>query len=143
MGKPLVRADVKELPFLDETFDTIICSQVIEHVPMDQAIFVELARVARPGARLILGTPDYARLSWLVIEWFYARLMPGAYAEEHISHYTYKGLVDALARQGYTVTERFYIARSELILVASRAEHAKTAQEEQESRRKEDQDLQP
>src|SRR6185436_7405054 len=47
------------LPFADASFRTVICSQVIEHIPFSPSLFDEFRRVLRPGGVLILGTPDY------------------------------------------------------------------------------------
>ena len=45
------------------------------------------------GGRLIFGTPDYARLSWRIIEPIYRLILPGGYADEHITQYTREGLI--------------------------------------------------
>lgn len=42
------------LPYDDATFDTVIASGVLEHVPDDDASLRELHRVLRPGGRLII-----------------------------------------------------------------------------------------
>ncbi len=120
MGKPLCMGDLNALPFATASFDTVICSQVIEHIPIDPRIFAELGRVTREDGILILGTPDYGRLSWVVIEWFYGRLMPGAYAEEHISHYTREGLYATLREAGFEPERHAYVAGSELVIRARR-----------------------
>jgi len=115
-GKPLVTGDIKALPFRDAAFETVVCSQVIEHIPIDARIFSELARVTREGGLLVLGTPDYGRLSWVVIEWFYGKLMPNAYADEHISHYDREGLVKIMQEAGFEVLGHSYVAGSELVV---------------------------
>jgi SAM-dependent methyltransferase len=54
----LVRANLAALPFLDETFDLVLCSQAIEHL-LDPALGArELARVLVPGGRLVLTTDN-------------------------------------------------------------------------------------
>ena len=50
-------AGAGELPFACDSFDRIIFADVIEHVPDDCAALVEIARVARPGARIVISTP--------------------------------------------------------------------------------------
>jgi SAM-dependent methyltransferase len=92
------------------------CSQVIEHVPKDTAILDELCRVLAPGGRLILGTPDYDRWEWVVIEKLYGLAAPGGYADEHIAHYTRRELIDLFARRGFAHEATRYILRGELIL---------------------------
>jgi ubiquinone/menaquinone biosynthesis C-methylase UbiE len=104
------------LPFSDESFPCVLCSQVIEHVPMVPSMIDELCRVLEPGGRLVLGTPDYDRWEWVWIEKAYGVAAPGGYADEHISHYTRKGLLEQFGRRGYAHEATRYIVRGELIL---------------------------
>jgi SAM-dependent methyltransferase len=50
-------ADLTALPFDDGSFDVVICSHVLEHVPDDRAAFSELVRVLAPGGHALLLTP--------------------------------------------------------------------------------------
>jgi len=80
----------------------------------------ELCRVLKPGGRLVLGTPDYARWEWVYLEKLYARVAPGAYADEHIAHYTRKELIGLLENKGLAHEATRYIARGELIMAFRR-----------------------
>lgn len=46
------------LPFKDRVFDTVLCNQVLEHVPEPFLLMKEIARVLKPGGFLILTTPQ-------------------------------------------------------------------------------------
>ncbi|MBW3015151.1 glycosyltransferase [Candidatus Woesearchaeota archaeon] len=115
-NKYLSQGSVFALPFKDDKFDIVICSQVIEHIPADDIIFTELKRVLRKGGILIIGTPDYKKLTWRFIEWIYGKVMPGAYADEHITHYTKKSLKRKLKQFGLRIQKTKYVFNSELIL---------------------------
>lgn len=104
------------LPFPDESFDCVINSQVIEHLPYDPVLFEEMARLVKPGGRLIVGTPDYGGLAWPIFEFFYARLAPGGYADEHITHYTRCSLREILAQHGFELQEVGWVCQAEVIL---------------------------
>jgi SAM-dependent methyltransferase len=52
------RADLMELPFAEKSFDAVVSLQVIEHLPRPREFVSEIARVLRPGGRLILSTPN-------------------------------------------------------------------------------------
>jgi SAM-dependent methyltransferase len=49
-----VAADLTRLPYPDATFDAIVCGWVLEHLPDPRLGLSELARVMRPGAKLLL-----------------------------------------------------------------------------------------
>ncbi|HET7349643.1 MAG TPA: class I SAM-dependent methyltransferase [Marmoricola sp.] len=47
------------LPFADEVFDVVSAFDVVEHCEDDALAVAELARVLRPGGRLLLSVPAY------------------------------------------------------------------------------------
>lgn len=119
-GIPLVHGSIFALPFRDRVADVVVCSEIIEHVPGGPAPLAELARVLRPGGILVLGTPDYGRRSWRIIEALYRRLVPGGYADEHITHYTHDELVAAVTALGHRHLRSDYVFGSEMILTFER-----------------------
>ena len=120
-GVPLVHASGFDLPFPDASFACVLSSEVIEHVPKESPMLDELCRVLKPGGRLVLGTPDYARWEWVYLEKLYAKFAPGGYADEHIAHYTRDELLDLMKAKGFTHEETRYIARGELIMAFRRS----------------------
>ncbi|MFN8423266.1 MAG: class I SAM-dependent methyltransferase [Anaerolineae bacterium] len=64
-GVRTVNGNVYHLPFADGSFDKILFTEVIEHIPDDRAALRELARVLAPGGRIAITTPnaDYP-LAW-------------------------------------------------------------------------------
>lgn len=50
------------LPFTDGAFDTLLSSDVLEHLPDPVSAFKEMARVLRPGGMLLLNTPFFYML---------------------------------------------------------------------------------
>ncbi len=114
----LVNGSTFALPFKDGSFDVVINSEVIEHVPEDPEIMNEMWRVLRPGGTMILGTPDYDRWSWVALEWIYGKILPGAYAHEHITHYTQESLASMIRARGFEVNDCKYVGYSEMIFKA-------------------------
>jgi demethylmenaquinone methyltransferase/2-methoxy-6-polyprenyl-1,4-benzoquinol methylase len=53
-GVPLVAGDALALPFADETFDAVTASFVIRNVANTPAALRELARVTKPGGRMVI-----------------------------------------------------------------------------------------
>lgn len=53
-----VVGSILEIPFLENTFDYIVSSEVIEHVPDNKKAIEELYRVLKPNGTLVLTTPN-------------------------------------------------------------------------------------
>jgi len=49
--------DITNIPVPDESFDVIICSEVLEHVPEPIKVIKEFSRILRQGGRLFLTAP--------------------------------------------------------------------------------------
>ena len=49
----------KPLPFKDNQFDTIILSDVLEHIPCPELLFEEISRVLSAKGKVIVNTPFY------------------------------------------------------------------------------------
>jgi len=54
-----VRGNGLALPFADDSFDAVICSEVLEHVPDYEAVLEEIRRVLRPGGLLAVSVPRF------------------------------------------------------------------------------------
>jgi SAM-dependent methyltransferase len=52
-----VVGDVQQLPFVDSTFDTILCTELLEHVPKPGQALCEISRLLKPGGTLLLTVP--------------------------------------------------------------------------------------
>lgn len=50
-------ADARQMPAPDESFDLLIATEIIEHVPNPAALLAEIRRVLKPGGALIASTP--------------------------------------------------------------------------------------
>src|SRR3546814_8619033 len=60
--RPDVAADGALLPFPDQSFEAVICSEVLEHVPDPRLVLDEIARVLKPGGCLLLTVPFLFRI---------------------------------------------------------------------------------
>lgn len=50
-------SDITQIPAPDASFDAILCSEVLEHVPEPTHALTEFARLLRPNGKLILTAP--------------------------------------------------------------------------------------
>jgi SAM-dependent methyltransferase len=53
----MVKMDITDIQYPDNSFDVIYCSHVLEHIPDDRQAMLELARVLKPGGWAILQVP--------------------------------------------------------------------------------------
>ncbi len=62
----VVKGDALDLPYGDNTFDCVIASEILEHVPQDDQAISELVRVLKPGGALAITVPRWLpeRICW-------------------------------------------------------------------------------
>lgn len=72
-------ADIQAINDPDDTYDAIISCETVEHVPEPWTAVRGLARVLKPGGRLILTTPNYFNVMGLYRA--YLRLRGRVYQE--------------------------------------------------------------
>lgn len=72
----LIEGDTLKLPFRGNTFDKIIASEVLEHLPNDQVGINELHRVLKKGGKIVISVPhkNYPFL-WDPINWILERFL--------------------------------------------------------------------
>jgi SAM-dependent methyltransferase len=93
-----VNADALRLPFDDGTFDRIIASEVMEHIPDDAGAARELARVLRPGGTMAVTIPSWLpeKICWALSDEYHAPFVEGG----HVRIYTEAGLRHVLRDAG-------------------------------------------
>jgi SAM-dependent methyltransferase len=66
-------ADVKCLPFKNNYFDLVICSEVMEHILEHESAASEVIRVLKPGCDLVVSVPRYwpERICWALSDEYY------------------------------------------------------------------------
>jgi SAM-dependent methyltransferase len=113
------------LPFADDSFGCVVAGEVIEHVPDPDHLLREIRRVLRPGATLVISTPN-------LVSWANRVLVPlgvqplgtetsseialgrrlrilgqGNMVQGHLKVFSFRALAEILARYGFRVSERY------------------------------------
>ncbi len=88
-----VGADALELPFASGTFGGCLVGFGVRNLANLEAGISEIARVLRPGSRLIVlefATPTFRPFRWLYL-WYFRRVLPliGRMVSKHTSAYSY------------------------------------------------------
>ena len=70
----LTVADALDLPFADDSFDKVICSEVLEHIPDYAAVLLEINRVLKPGGVFAASVPRFGPewLCWALSDEYHA-----------------------------------------------------------------------
>lgn len=55
---PVVRGNLVELPYAEDSFDVVVSLQTIEHLWNQEAFVAECLRVLRPGGTIVISTPN-------------------------------------------------------------------------------------
>jgi SAM-dependent methyltransferase len=69
-----VTGDALALPYPDGTFDCVIASEILEHLPSDGAAIDELIRVLKPAGALVVTVPRWLpeRVCWLLSDEYHS-----------------------------------------------------------------------
>ncbi|MFH0876441.1 MAG: class I SAM-dependent methyltransferase [archaeon] len=94
-------ADAFFLPFEKNTFDTIVCWEVLEHLPKnsEMRLFNEMHRVLKPSGHFYLSTPNSALLS---------KFSDPAWLMMGHRHYS-RGNIIAIAKKSHFQVEKIII----------------------------------
>jgi SAM-dependent methyltransferase len=89
-------SDINNMPFQDGSYDSVICSEVLEHVPAPEESIKELIRVLKPGGVLALSVPRFLPewICWQLSEGY--QQMPGG----HIRIFKHKTLKQLATNEG-------------------------------------------
>ncbi len=97
----VLRGDATALPFADDTFDAIVTSEVLEHIPDDTGALAELYRVLRPGGVLAATVPSWLpeKINWMLSDDYHAPAAVGG----HVRIYSATELKAKLRAAGFGV----------------------------------------
>ncbi|MDZ7687007.1 MAG: class I SAM-dependent methyltransferase [Gammaproteobacteria bacterium] len=100
----LAVSDGQHLPFADQTFDKIICSEVLEHIHDYPAVLDEIVRVLRPGGILAVSVPRFFP------EWVCWRLSDAYHAMEggHVRIFNASQLTEDIEALGFVRYRRHW-----------------------------------
>ena len=96
-SRPDVVSSALGLPFKDECFDTVVSTEVLEHVPDPLRALTEMHRVLRPDGFLILTAP----MHW-----------PRHEVPHDYFRHTYDGLIYLFRQSGFEIVTMFNRGRS-------------------------------
>ena len=91
--------DITCMPFESNSFDIVICSEVLEHIPDDTKAIDELVRILKPGKTLAVSVPRFwpEKICWMLSDEYFNANMG------HVRIYRQPHLIDKIEAQGLTL----------------------------------------
>jgi 2-polyprenyl-3-methyl-5-hydroxy-6-metoxy-1,4-benzoquinol methylase len=115
LGFRAIKHDLEQpLPFGDGVFDTVVCSEILEHLFRPDLLLREVMRVLKPGGRVILTVPNLhglrnrvdvlvgKRTPFIEFRIYEDRTDQLSHVGvQHIRHYTFTGMRSVLQTVGF------------------------------------------
>lgn len=98
-GLPVWGGSLYELPFSEASFDTVLFSEVIEHLDAPEKALKEIFRVLRPGGRVIIIFPNDR--SFLLARLAMGMVREAFYNPGHVRQWTPRQIRKMLAAIGF------------------------------------------
>lgn len=105
-GNPGLRNNLHRasLPFVDESFDCIWCTEVLEHVSRPRKLLQEFHRVLDRTGKLIITVPNSAHLFYR-LQYLLGNVPSELQHPEHINFYSTASLEKLFARSGFEIKQ--------------------------------------
>lgn len=101
-GAKFYSSDITQLPFEDEFFQVVTCSEVLEHITDYRSAISEILRVTKPGGKIIISVPN--ERNWTIGRLFMLRFPPKL--EDHVNSFKPRDLAEVL---GFSPKQTIYI----------------------------------
>lgn len=94
----ILRGNLTDLKFPQESFDAVVCSEVLEHIKDHKRVVKNFYRVLKPGGACIITVPINKRFWSIEDEWV-----------GHYRRYSKEELIDLFNRNGFSAKRIRYI----------------------------------
>lgn len=101
----LIHADAHKIPFPNETFDVVICTEVLEHVVNPEKVLKEIRRVLRSNGIAVIEMDSGNWLFKIVWHWW-TNIRNGAWKDSHINAFHAKKLGKMIQDSGFKIWEQ-------------------------------------
>ena len=94
-----IEGDISKVDLPSESFDLIVCSEVIEHLPDYKDVLVEVWRLLKKGGHFIVTVPNNQRLKIFTCP----HCLKKFYQDDHVNSFTIETLSEDLICAGFKV----------------------------------------
>ncbi len=101
----LVHADCHKIPFPPESFDLVICTEVLEHVLDPKKVVEEIKRVLKPDGIAVIEM-DSGNFLFRIIWYWWTTMRNGVWKDAHIHPFTAKKLENIIKKGGLKILQK-------------------------------------
>lgn len=101
----LICADAHNLPLPNESFDLVICTEVLEHVVEPEKVLKEINRVLTSKGIAIIEM-DTGNLLFRIIWYWWNHLRHGVWKDAHIHTFNTEKLERLIIKSGFSIVEK-------------------------------------
>lgn len=105
---------LKKLPLESETFDLVICKDILEHLLNPFMVIRESARVLKRSGKLLIHVPNHFPLLDRIKFLFTKNIDTQCYFPDsdefsfpHIRFFTFKGLIEKMNHEGFEIIQNY------------------------------------
>lgn len=110
VGAEFIKGSAYSLPFPDNTFDLVVCSEVLEHLHEYNDAVIEINRVLKPGGKFFASVPAFwpEKICWYLSKEY--QNQPGG----HLRIFDQKKLIHEIEDRGFKFlsSEKFHSIHS-------------------------------
>ncbi len=101
----LSRGDIHKIPFKVNTFDVVICCEVLEHVKDPKKALKEIKRVLKPGGIAVIEI-DTGNILFKLVWFWWTTVRHGVWRDSHIHLFNTKILEDLFQESGFQIEKK-------------------------------------
>lgn len=100
----LIKADAHKIPLRSNTFDIIVCCEVLEHVENPEKVIAEMRRLLKKDGTLIVEI-DTGNWLFRLVWYFWTNLRKGVWRDSHIHLFDTEKIRSLVRKGGFKVKE--------------------------------------
>lgn len=101
----LIHTDAHTLPFGDNSFDVIVCTEVLEHVEDPEQVLQEIKRVLKPNGVAVIEM-DSGNLLFRIVWHWWTNMRRGVWRDSHIHAFNTQKLENMIKKTGFLILEK-------------------------------------
>ncbi len=101
----LINCDAHALPFKNNSFDTVICCEVLEHVGNPERVLKEIKRVLSSNGIVVIEI-DSGNFLFKIAWYWWTNIKKGVWMDAHVNTFGISKLEDLFEKNGFRIVKK-------------------------------------